>query len=424
MKAIAASPSDPLPAQAILVERTTPASWWEQALVAVWIYCTFIVFEGNTYVMYAAAAVFLALFWIHRETTFPVARRGWILLLVPVLGVFSAAWSPAPSEAFRAGGMMVLHFIIITVTVCRLNRQQIVRALFFAGIWGLYNAAPYMEFFANGGPYDSKNIFAIRMLIITLASLAVALDSHENFLLRLAALCASGIGFYFVTLADSATAIVLVIVGCALLVAVWLVWHPVSRIPFARGFVLIGGFTALTLVALLLVARPELNLIDRFLDAVGKDATLTNRTIFWDFGRRVAEERPWLGLGLEGFWRYEVSTAQTINEIDFKPVGARHSFHSSYLEMRVHLGWVGFLFFCSAIAWAYQRTFRSWLSGKEMATSFFLVASSVILASTFTESYMTLVFDTLVFIYYAAAMSTLAIPYHEGKRRLVTLSTS
>lgn len=92
MKAIVTPPQDSLPSEAMLVERNAPASWWEQGLVSVWIYCTFIVFEGNTLIMYSAAAVFLSLLWIHRETTLRVLARGWILLLVPVLGVFSAAW--------------------------------------------------------------------------------------------------------------------------------------------------------------------------------------------------------------------------------------------------------------------------------------------------------------------------------------------
>ncbi len=90
--------ASPEPIMAVLTTRMRPAAWWEQVVVGIWVLCTFIVFPGNAYLLYPCALIFLALFFVHRDVTVPIALRAPLLLMVPVLGVMSTGWSIVPRK--------------------------------------------------------------------------------------------------------------------------------------------------------------------------------------------------------------------------------------------------------------------------------------------------------------------------------------
>ncbi len=411
----------PDPFYAVLTTRTKPAALWEQAVVSVWVLCTFVTFPGNAYLLYPCAGIFAALFLVYRDVTFPIALRSLILLMVPVLGVLSTGWSPVPSDALRGGMMMVLNFIIMVTIAARLDRREIVRAVLFAGIVAIVLEAPNYEQFPWGGSYGSKNLFAIRMLVCVLAALAVMFDGKEHILLRLAAAPVALIALNFMLAANSATALVFSIAGVAIMVLLWMFWQPVARIRHLRSFVALFVIVLLGVAAIAYLAMPNSNLVGEFLAAVGKDSTLTNRTVIWEAGNRVARDNPWFGIGLEGFWRMEVGAAQTLNELDHKAFGTRLSFHNSFIETKVALGYVGMTAFIIAISWTFYRTVMNWLHTQGMAASFFLTIGAVILISTFTESYMAGAFDTFVLLFYLGALTGFAEKYHVGQRQYVRL---
>jgi exopolysaccharide production protein ExoQ len=386
-----------------------------------WVLCTFIDFPGNEFILYPCALLFLSLFVTYRDVTFPVALKCALLLVIPVLGTFSAGWSPEPVAAFRGGAMMVLHFFIMVTVASRLTRQEIVRAVFFAGVIAIAFAAPLINTFDKGGPYGSKNIFAIRMLICVLASLAVAFEAKEHILLRLFALPVLVVALVFTLVADSATALVFAVAGILVMTGLWMFWQPVTRVRHLRSVVLLFIVALITIGVFAFLAIPNNRIIDEFLGALGKDTTLTNRTIIWEAGIRAAQERPWFGLGFDGFWRDSTGAAQTLNELDSKPFGTKLSFHNSYIEVWVALGYVGLTSFIVAISWSYLTTIIGWFKSQGMASSFFLTISTIILTSTFTESYMLGTFDTLVFLFYTAPITAMAEKYHLGERQYVRL---
>jgi exopolysaccharide production protein ExoQ len=194
------------------------------------------------------------------------------------------------------------------------------------------------------------------------------------------------------------------------MIGLWMVWQPVARVRHLRTFVLLLLAAVVSAITIALLAMPSNTLVDDFLAALGKDSTLTNRTIIWEAGNRAADENPWLGLGFEGFWRDETGAAQT-----------KLSFHNTYIEVRVALGWVGFVCLVTALTWSYVRTVLGWFRSQGMASSFFLTIATVILVSTFTESYMLGTFDTFVLLFYTAPLTALAEKYHAGERQYVRL---
>lgn len=413
-------PAAPLPA--LLTTRVRPAAWWEQVLVTLWILTTLIQFQNDTLVLYPCALVFVILFVRYAEFTIPLALKSAILLSLPVLVTLSSGWTSAPPpDTLRAGLLMILNFVIMITIATRLNRQQIVRCLFFAGIFLLLMVAPQWQSLHLDTQFGSKNFVAIRMLLVLFASLAVAYDSEENFLLRLTAIPVACIAAAFTVLANSATATLLAIAGVGILTMAWMVWQPASRVRHLRSFVIITGSLALFIAVMILLAMPNITIIDDILARFGKDSTLTNRTLMWEAGNRFADQKPVFGHGYGSFWRPEVGAAQTLNELDHRAPGTQHSFHNTYIEVRVGLGFVGLTALILQLAWAMSLNVHSWFQSRGMSPSFFLVMAIVILITTFTESYMQGVFDTLVLLYYLGGITAIAHKYHAGIRERIVL---
>ncbi len=421
MSTVTVSIKGDAPAYALLRTQAKPAFWWEKVLAAIWCLVTFVIFPGNQFVLYPAALIFLLLFVLHKEETLPVALRCWILLLVPILGTLSFGWSPAPAEALKLGIMMILHFIIMVTIACRIPRRDIVRGLFAAGIFTLVVAAPSVDQAYTGGIFGSKNFFASRMLIILVSGLAVALDPKELPWLRLLAIPVIIVAFVFNILAESTTSLVLGLFAILLMVSLWAFWTPATRVRHLRSMLLLIGIAVVGIGAITYMAFPNNDLLGDFLAAFGKDATLTNRTLFWEAGNRIAEQKPIFGVGLEGFWRPETGAAQTINELDFKPAGTRHSFHNSYIETKVALGYVGMTMLIAAVVWTYGRAIYNWSKSSSAASAFFLTGATIVLVSTFTESTLMASFDTMILIFYLSAITGVAEKYHVGETTLVAL---
>jgi exopolysaccharide production protein ExoQ len=225
----------------------------------------------------------------------------------------------------------------------------------------------------------------------------------------------------FGIVANSATALVFSIAAIAAMTLLWIVWQPITRVRNLAGIVLTFSAIAIGAVTILLLSNPQLSPFEDFLSALGKDSTLTNRTWIWEAGERIARENFWLGTGSEGFWRPESGAAETLNELDHKAPGTKLSFHNSYIEIKVHLGIIGFAYFLIAIGWVLYTTVTHWMRGQGMALSFFLIAAMIVYISTFTESYVTGPFDTMNFLFNISAVSSLASVYHQGRKRRVHL---
>ncbi len=79
--------------------------------------------------------------------------------------------------------------------------------------------------------------------------------------------------------------------------------------------------------------------IDSIFIAMGKDPTLTGRTVLWIEVIHSIQERQWLGYGYSAFWLGRSSESDRIwNSIHWE---APHS-HNGYLDLILELGLIGF----------------------------------------------------------------------------------
>jgi len=384
--------------------RTAPL--WEQTLVTLWFFVTYLPLDGVAPIRYLMVAYFVGLAVMFYKEMIPVLFKCWPLLLLPIFGLLSFSWSAYPSEALRAGMLMLLTPLTIIVIGVRLNTRQVLRCLMFAGMMTTICITPTFSEFEYGGAYGSKNLLAIQMLFAMLLSLVTALNEKEPIWLRLLGLAFVPVCFFYLYVAHSATSLVFAVVGAAGMIGMRYFWISFGRIRHLRtSLMMFAAFVALA-GTMVFLSIPENTMKDDFLAMLGKDSTFSGRAQIWREAELVSQEHPVLGLGLEGFWQYDVGAAQSINENDFKPFGTQLTFHNAYLEVRVHLGYVGWVFFVWLLGWCMYRTVMNWFRSPGMDSSALLITMVIIFTSTFTESSLWSTFNTLVNLFYFGAMTT------------------
>lgn len=187
-----------------------------------------------------------------------------------------------------------------------------------------------------GGPYENgalkgvfghRNLFAFFMLLGLAASLTLIRESITSTLVKLS-LAASFL--VAIVMSSSATAILVAAINiAAVLVVLALRWIPAKR----RGRIALGaGLGVLVLSVLVLVN------IGTILEGLGRDRTLTYRTVIWDVVGKWVGQRPLLGYGWESAWDTTRTPGREITtELALK---INHS-HSIYVELWLVLGFVG-----------------------------------------------------------------------------------
>ncbi len=383
------------------------APLWEQAVVTLWLFVTYLPLDGISPIRYLLMAYFVGLTVVFYREIIPVLYKCWPLFLLPIFGLLSFGWSPYPSDALRSGMLMMLTPLTIVVIGARLNTRQVLRCLMFAGMMTTIYITPMLSSFEDGGPYGSKNLLAIQMLFAMLMSLVTALNEKEPAWLRLLALAFVPVCFVYQYLGHSATSTVFAVVGIAGMIGMRYFWIGFSRIRHLRtSLMMFAAFIALA-GTMVFLSIPENTMKDDFLSMLGKDSTFSGRAEIWRQAELVSQEHPVLGLGLEGFWQYDVGAAQTINENDFKAFGTKLTFHNAHWEVRVHLGYIGLVLFELILGWCMYRTVMTWFRSPGMDSSALLIAMIIIFTSTFTESWLWSTFNTIVNLFYFAAITTL-----------------
>jgi exopolysaccharide production protein ExoQ len=149
------------------------------------------------------------------------------------------------------------------------------------------------------------------------------------------------IGWYFLLVADSATALVCAVMGSALLLAAGLpslARHP-SRIEVAGVCALVTVWTI----------NNWFHIDKAFIENLGRNMTLTTRTDMWPVLLRL-QDQPLLGAGFSTFWSgwRLVQTQQTFGHLFLQA-------HNGYLETYLNGGLIGVGLLIVLLAVAYTR---------------------------------------------------------------------
>jgi exopolysaccharide production protein ExoQ len=83
------------------------------------------------------------------------------------------------------------------------------------------------------------------------------------------------------------------------------------------------------------------NLFDLLLLSIGKDVSLTGRTLLWSHAANIIADHPFGGLGLQAFWVEGNSEAVRFWETFYIDSHIGFHFHDLWLETGVELGFIG-----------------------------------------------------------------------------------
>jgi len=268
-----------------------------------------------------------------------------VLIAVGIGGliVLSAAWSVAWMDSLVYGMMAAGN--ILTACVLASERSlpdiakmmlRVLTVMVLAGMLGaligygqVFDVDPHARpNYLGSEPirgFFAHNIMA-GFFSATGAVLAMTLLRGIRRILVLAAF------ILFVLWAGSATGFLLAVAGIIIVPLAQLI---VPRVPLG-GLLAVG--TPIGLLAAAVVSQIWVPVVE----LVGRDPTLTGRTLLWEWGFGAITERPVLGWGFFGYFNSEYGALPSRYTYQFWEYDIPH-FHNSYVQTGVDLGLLGLL---------------------------------------------------------------------------------
>ena len=320
-----------------------------------------------------------------------LVMRAPILWSFPALAAVSTLWSVAPMVTLRAAAELALTIGIASLIAGLLRPREFVSAMLVSLLCGALLSLLFGRYDVDGmsgvivflGIFASKNTMAAFMSFLAIFSVAALADRGQPPLLRLVAAISLVLGVVLLLRAHSVGA-VLTTAGALVVLPLTVVF---ARLAPRERLLALAGVAAIAVPAALLttlLARDGALAADwsSFLTGdLGKDATLTGRTMLWQAALTEIPKHPFLGIGYYAFWVPGNLLAEALWR-DFGVDGG-FSFHDTYLEFAVELGWIGTAVLVLTLAMAIARPVAlaladpSWANAALVAMVFCLVTRTI-----------------------------------------------
>lgn len=298
-----------------------------------------------------AAAMMLLLMPVYFAARFRTAPRMLAaiapILLLPAFALLSALWSIEPDTTLRYGFQYLVTVMIGATIGAGVDRKQALYGLFAAFVvfalvslgfgrsvgWGSGHATAFAGM--TGSKNAAADTAAVGLLVA--AAMLVACIRERRLAIAAGALVLVLLELWILRRAESTGSLVASAVAVMALVA----WNLARLITTQARTAIFLGIGAVVAVAALLQKFWLAPLVAVLLKSAGKDATLTGRTYIWEKAAALINARPVLGLGYNAFWRHGNIDAEGIWMFAGIKERAGFNFHNSFLEILVHLGYVG-----------------------------------------------------------------------------------
>lgn len=393
-------------------ERFPGGKLYEQALLVIWFLVIGLPLDIMTPFRYLFILYFLSFFLLESRNILTGVVKAWWLWPFQVVALLSVFWSPYAADAFRTSVLMILSTVVVTVVAARYTPQQIVRCVMIAlacvAVYIMLQPIPV----ASGAGMGSKNYAAQFMLMGFILGSSVALNPKEAAPVRLFGALLLPVFSFIVVSANSTTSLLMLMASGVLVFGMRLFFVDSQKVRHLSALLVVLGLMLSMIVLYAIITFVDQQVIDDFLARFGKDSTFTGRTALWDEAGNQISMRPFLGVGLDGFWQYDVGSAQTLNINDHKPIGTRLTFHNVHLEVMVHLGIIGYAAFLLAVLSVLWFSFKNLITRHDMPTVAFCAVIAIGAITSFTESWLWSGFNVQSFLVFAAGAV-----YARGARR-------
>lgn len=279
--------------------------------------------------------------------------RHWIMFSWAALACFSAIWSLAPFVSAYHGVQLFMTIAGGLLLSASMGLARMMRALFAAllltAVLSLLINILAPEY-ATGwqgawtGAFSHKNTLGGMMALLIITSVPLLLSSWRPALTALTCVLAAGL----LIMSKSGTALLSVTAGLAAFVP-FVIFSKSARISAGvlGATLLVSVFAAGSVVLL------QLDLAQVVLEGLGKDPSMSGRTVLWEFGADAFSTRPLLGFGFKGYWENETTTVQLLR---FAIGSDLWFFHNNFIEVAVGFGIIGPVLLALGLLWAFFHT--------------------------------------------------------------------
>ncbi len=344
-----------------------------------------------------------------------VPRAIWAL---PFLALASTIWSQSHSDTLKFGLEFVATAGCAVLAASLLKPRSLVSALtcclvvtaMLSVVFGKQSVDPLTGSSAFVGVFESKNQLGFFTSLMLLAAVALLIDGRQPVPARLMGVVALLLALPLMVLTRSGTAMVSAVLACLVLI-VNLFLSRLSSFERAR---LIGAavIIMIPIAVLLLVAGDDMSAL--LLGIMGKDATLTGRTLLWAHALQLIPQHPLFGYGYQAFWQQDTVQAESL-WFEFHVMSRRgFHFHSTYLETAIELGWVGAAVLVATLLGVFGGLIRwSWRTGS-VAGSFFTALMFCLITRSFVEVDVLMQFQIGAFTLFVAATYAARAPSEDA----------
>ena len=339
-------------------------------------------FAGERYIWIIADVFVVAWFLLYPGQVLAYARRNKILICWGLLACASMIWSLRSPSSFYYG-VQLLFTILMGFLLCNVQtRSRLIKLLFLALLptqllsFYIELAAPHMApGFLGGGAFPHKNVLGSFMLLQIINSLCLFALGWRPLL--------TGIGFLMaavlLVMSGSASSLIIAVLVIGGLLPMALMYR--ANVNFARACIGIACIAAVAVVLLILVNGYDP--VKAVLGSVGKDVTLTGRTVLWDFGWQAYLERPWLGHGFRAYWESEKTTVLVLRFVMQQDL---QIFHNNFVEVAVAFGIWGPLLLLLGIVVAFYRSVMDFLITRSLSALWSALFVIFVVSLSFAEN--------------------------------------
>ena len=354
---------------------------------------------------FAALWLLLAAAWPRTAWRAIAARRGvWVF---PLFALASVAWSQSHGDTLRFGMEYVLTCGCAILAASVLPPHRFISALtvslmaiaLLCLVAGKQSVDPLTGSSAFVGVFESKNQLGFFASLMLLCGLALLLDRRQELLIRALGLPALALAAPLLILTRSGTAVVTAALAAAILVG-------------GLGFSRLHRFTRTRMLAALIICLLPLVAIaglagsagfEAITGALGKDATLTGRTLLWHRAAALIPDHLMLGYGFQAFWRQNDVVAESLwHEFHVLSRQGFH-FHNSFIEAAIELGITGAALLAVSLVGTLGGLLRwSWRTGGA-DSAFFVALLFCLIVRSFVEVDVLFQFQIGSFLLFVAA---------------------
>ncbi len=312
-----------------------------------------------------------------------VAFKRWIKSLGDLVFVLIVFTELEPAAALRRL-LLRAGFVLVPLSVLFIK--------YYGSLGRMYNQWTWLP--AYTGVTDNKNELGILCLMFGLGSVWRLLDLIQNRTethraRRMLPHCVLlAMVFWLFWMANSLTSLACFILAAAVMVTTS--FRVIARRP-AVVHILVAGVICVAFYALFLSKG--------MVESLGRDPTLTGRTVIWDVVLSV-RGNALVGTGFESFW-----LGKRLHKVWELTMPGLQEAHNGYLELYLNLGWIGVIFLAGLIINGYRNVIAAFSRDPATANlklAFFVVA----IVYNFTEAGFRE--TTLVWIFFLVA--TFAVP--------------